>query len=188
MLRKAFVFILLAALAAVPALAVQATTQINLDMPSLVILYFRSAVNFTVADTDLSGAMLAGANPNTENAAAVNGFGGDAGVTGADFSTTATATVQNFWGVRSFAGVGSNTRVTVSVSSATLNNGASAITLSNPRTDLAGAGTFAADNIVFLPTGFALQLGDLQFDADMSAMTLPGNHTGGAILIDAVIF
>ena len=188
MLRRVFVFALLAALTVALALAVQATTQINLNMPSLIILYFRSAVNFTVADTDLSGTMLSGANPNNEAAAAVAGFGGDAGVTGADFSSTATATVQNFWGVRSFAGAGASTRVTVSVSSATLSNGASTITLSNPRTDLAGVGTFAADNIVFPPTGFALQLGDIQFDSDMSSMTLPGNHTGGAILIDAVIF
>lgn len=188
MIRKLVVVVLLAAVTSVPALAVQATTQISMDMPSLVILYYRDSVAFNVADTDLGGALLTGLNPNNEGPVTINGFGGDAGVTGADFSPTgvATATVQNFWGVRSFHGAAQNTQVTVSVSSGTLSNGGSTITINNPRTDLAGAGGFAAASIIFPATGFALQLGDVQFDVDMSAMTAAGNHTGGSILIDAV--
>lgn len=187
MIRKLVVFVLLAAVTSAPALAVQATTQISMDMPSLVILYYRGSVAFNVADTDLSGVLLTGLNPNDEGPVAVNGFGGDAGVSGADFSAgAATATVQNFWGVRSFHGAGQNTQVTVSVTGNTLSNGGSTITISNPRTDLAGVGGFPGASVVFPATGFALQLGDVQFDVDMTAMTVAGNHTGGTILIDAV--
>lgn len=186
MIRKLVVFLVLVAVTAAPALAVQATTQINMDMPSLVILYYRNTVTFNVADTDLAGVMLTGANPSDEGATTVNGFGGDAGVAGTDFSSSATATVQNFWGVRSFAPAAQSTQVTVTISTATLSNGGSTITLSNPLTDLAGVGGFGSNVVSFPPTGATLQLGDVQFDVDMSAMTTTGSHTGGAILIDAV--
>ena len=187
MLKKFSVLTLLLALTAAPALAVQATTQVTLNMPSLVILYYRSSVTFNVADTDLAGVLLTGANPNNEGAAVIAGLGGDAGVTGADYSAGAvTSTVTNFWGVRSIAPGGQNTRVTVSFSPASLSNGTDNITMSNALTDLAGVGGFAASNVVFPPTGMGLQLGDVRFDLDLSTMASPGSYTGGGILIDAV--
>ena len=77
---------------------------------------------------------------------------------------------------------------TLSLSTPTMTNGGDSITMSNIATDLAGVGTFAADNVVFPPTGLALQLGDVQFDVDLSLVGGAGSYTGGAILIDAVNF
>lgn len=187
MLRKLAVLAVVLAVTAAPALAVQATTQITLNMPSLVILYYRSSVTFNVTDTDLAGVLLTGANPNNEGPVILAGLGGDANVTGADYSAGAvTTTVTNFWGVRSIAPVGDQTQVTVSFSPANLSNGTDTITMNNALTDLAGVGGFASNQAVFAPTGMALQLGDVRFDLDLSGMASPGSYTGGGILIDAV--
>lgn len=189
MLRKICVLAALFVMTAAPVLAVQATTQINMNMPSLLILYYRSSVTFNISASNLSGVMLTGSNPSDEGSVSISGLSGDAGVAGTDFSpSSATATVQNFWGVRSIANPATqNTQVTVSISGANLSNTVDTITMSNIATDLAGVGTFAADNVTFPPTGLTLQLGDVQFDVDLSGVSSPGSYTGGSILIDAVV-
>lgn len=188
MLRKLCILAVLCVVTAAPAMAVQATTQINMNMPSLLILYYRSSVTFDITAGNLSGVLLTGSNPSDEGAVTISGLSGDAGVAGTDFSaSSATATVQNFWGVRSIANPATvNTQVTVSISSANLSNTIDTITMSNIATDLAGVGGFAASNVIFPPTGLSLQLGDVQFDVDLSGVTSPGAYTGGSILIDAV--
>ena len=174
------------AVAATPNLA-QVQTDITMTMPGLVVLYYRTEVTFDVDAGTLGG--LVNAVP-AEGTTSITGLSGNAGVTGNGFDAidSLTATVSNFWAVRSIGP--NNTEVTVSVSDGTLNPvGTGEILIANPLTRLSGAGAFASDVVDFAPTGFgagSAQLGDVQFDVDLSGVEDSGDYTGGEITIDAV--
>ena len=191
MTRKLIVLALLA-MAALPAMAqTTATTNVNMNLPSFVFLYYRGTVTFNLTEANLATALMGGGNPFDEGATSIASLTGDAGVTAASYNDPAAlvATVTNFWAVRSLATAPLNTQVSVSfpVGGDTLSNGTDTITLANVETDTSGGG-FGSSSVSFPPTGLAIgafQLGDVQFDVDMSAVSTDGSYTGGAITISA---
>ena len=198
MIRKITVltlFVAALALIAAPAQAQSAsqsaTATVNINMPSFLVLYYRSSVTFDLTEAQL--AALVGHATNTVDEGSVAGlaaFNDDAGVSGAGFTAPSalTGTLTNFWGVRSVAPSSENTTVTVSVTNGNVVNGASTILLSNAQTRLSGAGAFASNSVTFAPTGLgagSLQLGDVQFDVDMSGAAISGAYIGGTIQVTA---
>lgn len=183
------VFVL--AMATVPAMAQQtAQTQINMNMPSFVVLYYRNAVTFDVSEAQLASLVGHAAGTVDEGTVTLNDFTGDAGVVGSGFNepTSLSGTVTNFWGVRSIGAPGEQTQVSVAVTTGAISNGTDTINISNPLTRTAGGGAFTASSVTFAPTGLGaanIQLGDVQFDIDLTGVSSAGAYTGGVVEVTA---
>ena len=202
MLRKLMVLGIFAAAAlaiAAPAQAqtITSQTQVSINVQPFVILYFRNSVQFDVTDAQLAALIGASANPVNEGDATGLTLsetpGADAGVTGAGFTAPSglKGTVNNFWGVRSVgdASLTGETQVSVSITTGTLTNpSADTIAIANAVTKLSADAAFAGSQVQFPATGLgaaSLQLGDVQFDVDMTNVSTSGNYTGGVIEVVA---
>lgn len=190
--RKLFVLALFAlAVAAAPTMAQQtAQTQVNMNMPSFVVLYYRNAVTFDISEAQLASLVGHASGTVDEGSTTLNDFSGDAGVTGSGFTepSSLSGTVTNFWGVRSIGAPGEQTQVSVSVTTGTISNGTDTIAISNALTRTAGGGAFSASSVTFAPTGLGagnIQLGDVQFDVDLSGVSSSGAYTGGVVEVTA---
>ena len=189
-------FVLLAILimglaaAATPTMAqTTATTNVQMNMPSMLILYYQGTVTFNISQADMnaivgaSGAINEAVDPN------IAGFSGDAGLNGTPFTPVGPeqAEVTTFWGVRSMATT--QTEVTVAITGDTLTNGTSSIVISNPETRLNGNGWPGVLTVAFPPTGMGvgnMQTGDVRFDVDLTGAGFEGLYTGATIQISAV--
>jgi hypothetical protein len=180
------------AAAATPTMAQTATTNVQMRMPSLLILYYQGTVTFDISQADMdtivggSGLVDENVDPN------IAGFSGDAGITGNPAGNPFTpvgseqAEVTTFWGVRSMAT--NQTQVTVSIASGTMTNGASQIVISNEETRLNGDPWAGLTTVLFPPTGMGvgnMQTGDVRFDVDLTNAGLEGLYTGATIDIVA---
>lgn len=187
-----------AGFAAPAAAQTTATTNVSINIPSFVMLYYRADVSFDVGDSVMAALIGEGSNPADEGGTTVafdSSFAADAGVSGTATGFTAlgsaTATVSNFWGVRSLAPVGGSTQVSVSFPSGgdTLSNSTDSITLTGLETDVSG-GSFGGASVSFGPTGLGglpggLQLGDVRFNVNLGGVSTSGSYTGGQIEVTA---
>ena len=170
-----------------------ATTNVQMNMPSMLILYYQGTVTFNIAQADMdsivggSGAFNEAVDPN------IAGFTGDAGITGDPAGNPFTpvgseqAEVTTFWGVRSMATL--ETQVTVAITSGTMTNAGSQIVISNEETRLSGDAWGGLTVVSFPPTGMGvgnMQTGDVRFDVDLTNAGLQGLYTGATIEIQAL--
>jgi len=189
-MKKVLLLVLLAAVASAPVMAITASTEIRINMPSMVILYYRDQVTFDVSDSQLAALVGVSPNPYDEGTATGSGMTIDAGVAGTTYTSpsSVTGTINNFWAVRSIGAPTESTEVTVSIPTPSMSNGTDTITLSSPLIRLT-AGSFSGTVVSFGPTGFggsAAQLGDVQFTVDMSGATTSGMYDGAFVMISAV--
>lgn len=196
-MRKLFLFailVLVLAAAATPTMAqTTATTNVQMNMPSLLILYYQGTITFNISQADMdaiiggSGAINEGIDPN------IAGFSGNGGITGNPAGNPFTAPasqqaeVTTFWGVRSMAPV--QTQVTVSITGGTMTNGTSQILISNEETRLTGDPWAGLTTVLFPPTGMGaanMQTGDVRFDVDLTNADLQGLYTGATVEVQAL--
>jgi len=182
------------ALIAVPAQAqTSGTTSVSINLPSFVMLYYRSSVNIQATDATMTGLIGEAANPADLGNINLADFVDDAQVDGSSSGytglTAVTATISNFWAVRSLAPSGGQTEVSVIWSggvSTLTNPDSDTLALSNLETQASG-GTWGASD-TFPPTGLGAvnaTQGDVRFDVDFSNADPSGNYTGASIVITA---
>jgi hypothetical protein len=197
MFRKLTAFALFTvgiALLALPAQAASGTTSISINLPSFVMLYYRSSVTFLPSDATMTALIGEAANPADLGNIDLTAFTDDAAVDGDGSGytglTSVTATVSNFWAVRSLAPSGGLTEVSVAWSggSTLTNPNSDTMALSNLETQASG-GTWGASD-TFTPTGLgpltSATQGDVRFDVDLSNAATSGNYSGASILITAL--
>ena len=181
-------------LVATPAAAqTSGTTSVSIDLPSFVMLYYRSSITIVPSDATLTALIGEAANPADLGNTNLTAFTDDALVDGSSTGFTAltsvTATISNFWAVRSLAPSGSSTQVDVAWSAGitTLTNpDLDTISLSNLETQAAGGTWGALDS--FPPTGLGAgnaTQGNVRFDVDLSVAATSGSYTGASIIVTA---
>ena len=198
MFRKILVltiFLAATAIVATPA-AAQATgaTNVSIDLPSMVILYYRTSVE--LAPTEAVMQTLIGEAGDAVSGAGVTltDFSGDATVDGSEGGytapTTVLATIDNFWAVRSLGS--GNTTVDVAWNTATptatlTNPDSDTIDLTALQTQAATGGTWGASDS-FPSTGLGAggpMQGDVRFTVDLTGADTAGVYAGASVVITA---
>lgn len=174
---------------------VTGTTDIDIDFPNLLVLYYYDAIQVNIDAATLADVLGATVDTSAGDlttvqetlGAAINASVGGtdlealANVTG-DLTTGNLSSIQldllGVWGLRGLTGTAS-VQVNPTTNTA-LVNGTSQIDVSAPQIRLSGAGgwTGAGTDISVTTSGLGtLQRGDVQLTLDMSGVTASGNHT-----------
>lgn len=169
------------------------TTAVSINLPSFVMLYYRSSISIVPSDATMAGLINEAANPADLGNINLTDFTDDALVDGDSSGYVAlnsvTATISNFWAVRSLAPAGGTTQVGVAWSggvSTLTNPDLDTMALSNLETQT-GAGAWGA-TASFPPTGLgavAATQGNVRFDVDLTAAATSGNYSGASIIVTA---
>jgi hypothetical protein len=186
MVAVAMVF---AMLPAAPASAqVSATSDIAIQVPSIVILYYYPTINVGLSQAALLTALTGGTNPISMGAIspAAGGFSQDLNIVPTDLNIDPTATVlelDNAWAVRSIHA--NNVQVSIALTSDTLSfgGGSSTIVMSNEQV---GVGGTWGSSVAFPAPGIQnYTTGDVRLSLDFTNATESGNYTGGQFEITA---
>ena len=162
------------------------TTNVSVRVPEFIVLHYYSNIilNF---DTPTSEAIDEG-----NNSVAVDWNGNSNGseldansLMNASIDGTKTSVkLSNVWAVRGFSKSG-NARVEVSVPSDKMQNGSSAITMSNVKvSDNAQSGSSITTKLNGISKSKA-STGNIEMDLDFSKTTRSGSHSGGQYTITA---
>ena len=198
MFRKILVltlFIAGTAILATPAAAqANGATNISIDLPSMVILYYRTSVELAPTEAVMQTLIGEGSDSISGAGVTLTDFSGDATIDGSEGGytapTTVQATIDNFWAVRSLGS--GNTTVAVAWNSgtptATLTNpGSDTIDLTALQTQAATGGTWGASDS-FPSTGLGAggpMQGDVRFTVDLTAADTAGVYGGASVMITA---
>jgi len=196
-LGRSFVAIAAAALiaatipAAPAAAQVSGQTNISIDFPPLIILYYYGTMNITLTAADLEGVFSGGTNPvNRGIASSTNGLSPnlniDASLASPGGTATATLDLVNSWAVRAIATSAQSIQVGITIDTATLTlSGSDQITMSNGQVCQNGGASCGATTS-FAPTGLGnAEIGDIMLDLDFTNATHSGTYSGGQFTITA---
>ena len=197
MFRKLLVltlFIAGSAIIATPAAAATGATNISIDLPSMVILYYRTAVELAPTEAVMQTLLGEAGSSVSGGGVTLTDFSGDATVDGTEGSytapTTVLATIDNFWAVRSLGS--GNTTVDVAWNTATptatlTNPNSDTIDLTVLQTQAATGGTWGASDS-FPSTGLGAggpMQGDVRFTVDLTGADTAGVYAGASVVITA---
>ena len=162
------------------------TTNVSVRVPEFIVLHYYSNITLNF-DTPTSEAIDEG-----NNSVAVDWNGNSNGseldansLMNASIDGTKTSVkLSNVWAVRGFSKSG-NARVEVSVPSDKMQNGSSAITMSNVKvSDNAQSGSSITTKLNGISKSKA-STGNIEMDLDFSKTTRSGSHSGGQYTITA---
>jgi len=167
---------------------------VNVSVGAHIILNTVATVNLTVTGVDAAAApagVVAGTvsfagNPNTVAAGGVLGWADPAA-----YGNLIDVSITDAWGVRAMLPAGQSVQLTPSISVGTATNGASQVTVGSLTASCAacdaGNPVAAGSPIAFAPPGMANPgvSGDVNFQLDISGVTVVGNHTGIILTITA---
>ena len=162
------------------------TTNVSVRVPEFIVLHYYSNITLNF-DTPTSEAIDEG-----NNSVAVD-WNGDTNGSELDTNSLMNASIDgtktsvklsNVWAVRGFSKSG-NARVEVSVPSDKMQNGSSAITMSNVKvSDNAQSGSSITTKLNGISKSKA-SAGNIEMDLDFSKTTRSGSHSGGQYTITA---
>lgn len=194
-LAAAFLFTLGSAIT--PASAqVSGTTDVDITLNPLIILFYFGNVDVTISDTDLAGVVLSpNTNPVDEGTAPVSGFSDNLGVDGTtNFTspTTVNLDLLSSWAVRA-VGNGNDVRVSVNTTcggcDTTLEHSttpANTIDITGVQIDTSG-GAFGSSQVDITPAGLGTAIvGDIRVILDLTGAGLSGVYEDGVFEISAV--
>jgi hypothetical protein len=164
-------------------------TDIEIDFPPLIILFYFSTVDLTISAANLEAAVLSVANPVDRGTYAGTSFTENLNVdTAADFTTDVTLTLNDAWGIRSVGAVGGSVQVDMTIQSSTLTHtvdGTATIELSNISTTESVGATSGA-TVTFAHQGLGTPVtGDVTMDADLGGASVSGTYNGGTYRVTA---
>jgi hypothetical protein len=182
--------VLIAVFASAPARAqAVGATDIDISLPSIVILHYFSEVDITINEAGLRAFLGYASNAVDQGTGApgAGGFTQDLAIapmapTG-DLSA-ADLTLTNAWAVRAIGASGANTQVSIVATDPTLANGTATITIDTAevRSGIVGPGA----SIQFAPPGLAApRYGDVILELDLTSATLSGVYIDGLYTITA---
>ena len=172
------------------------TTNIDIDFPPLIILYYFGEINIDITTAALAGIVTGGAGDTAIDEAGggitATAFTDDVSIPGTtSFTSPASVNIDllNAWGVRAIANAaGADVRVTVALTSGTLTDPVSSDTItinSVTTTSPSGAGAFAAFADI-TPAGLGTVIrGDVRLNVDLTGAGQEGNYDGGDFTITA---
>ena len=163
---------------------VTGTTDIDIDFPPLLILFYYSNVDLTISAANLEAVVLSVANPvdrGTHNTG--TSFTTDLAIdSSTNFNSTVTLTLQNAWAIRSVGNAGTQVQVTVALTDDTLlhsGGGGESLVLSNIQTtESVGATSGAVVTFAHQGLGTAVT-GDISMDVSLANAGLAGSYEDG---------
>lgn len=163
------------------------TTNVDVQVPNLVILHY-----FSQVDISLSSADLAGLFDTTDNQgeASGSGFSVDLAIAptgGAGSVGSAALTLKNAWAVRAINANGvASTTVTITVAAGTKMTGPNGSVIDVTGASINATGDAAGNPITFAAPGIATpQTGDVNLTLDLSDAVEAGSYTGAQYTITA---
>ena len=184
------IFITIALLTSLSSQALAATTcgttDVCVRVPEFIVLHYYSDITLNF-DTPTSEAIDEGSNSvdaDWNGNAEGDELDANSLMSASIDGTKTSVKLNNVWAVRGFSTSG-NARVEVTVPSATLKNGSSAITMSNVKvSDNAQSGSSITTKLNGISQNRATT-GNIEMDLDFSKTTRSGSHTGGQYTITA---
>jgi hypothetical protein len=182
--------VLIAVFASAPARAqAVGATDIDITLPSIVILHYFSSVDIEITEAGLITFLGYASDEVDEGlqAPAAGGFVQDLSLVPSvptGDPSAALLTLQNAWAVRAIGGVGQQTQVSIAATDATLANGTATISIDAAEVESGAAGPAAS--IQFAPPGLsAPRMGNVLLTLDLATATLSGQYIDGLYTITA---
>lgn len=180
----------LALSAPVQAQAVGAT-DVDINIPDIVILHYYSEVDVTISQADLGTFLGTGGDASIDEAPApaASGFSSDLAITPSGLAgspSAATLTLQNAWGVRAISlAAGTNTELAITITDSTLDHSTTAATMAIS-SGIVAAGASTGATISFTSPGLVTPLvGDVELVLDMTLSTNAGDYLDGEYTLTA---
>jgi hypothetical protein len=164
-------------------------TDISIDFPNIVILYFIDTLTLTFDAGTITPESTVDEGPSSPVAAGIDDATAtfDLGVTGAGVNplpASVPVLLENAWAVRGISTTGT-IDVDISIQNATATNGSSTATMSSPT--VTGGGQGPSASITIPAPGFGTPtVGDVNFSLDVSNITTAQTHTGMIYRIEAM--